>query len=103
MKKSTLAVSIMLFAVARAASTQTPRDTATCYRLAYASNGRDNPSELFAEYVEVQTAHDRIARSGMGPDKSQDFWRMFLVGGTWERRVDTLIVHFTNGFSGVDY
>jgi hypothetical protein len=28
---------------------------------------------------------------------------MFLTGATWERNADTLLLHFTNGFSGVLY
>lgn len=103
MNSRALLVTIMLFWTARPAFTQSPPDTSVCYRLAYTSGGRDDLSKLFAEYIEVQTAHDRIARSGMGPGKSLQFWRMFLIGGTWDQSKDTLIVHFTNGFSGVRY
>jgi len=103
MSSRALVVTIALLATVRSAFTQSPPDTSVCYRLAYPSGGRDDPSELFADYIEIQTAHDRIARSGMGPGKSLRFWRMFLIGGTWDRSKDTLIVHFTNGFSGVRY
>ena len=94
---------IALFATAGSAFAQSPRDTAVCYRLAYPSAGHNDPIQLFAEYIEIQTAHDKIARSGVGRGSSLQFWRMFLTGGTWEQRADTLIVHFTNGFSGVRY
>ena len=103
MSRRALVLLIALFAIGRSAFTQSAPDTSVCYRLAYRSGGREDPSQLFAEYIEVQTAHDRIARSGMGPGKSLEFWRMFLNGGTWEQSKDTLFVHFTNGFSGVRY
>src|SRR5438477_10164176 len=103
MSSRALMLTIALFAMVRSTFTQSPPDTAVCYRLAYGSERRDDAGQLFAEYIEVQTAHDRIARSGVGPDKSQEVWRMFLVGRTWDRRADTLIVHFTNGFRGILY
>src|SRR6266576_4426779 len=103
MRCRTIVLVIALLATVRSAFTQSPPDTAVCYRLAYPIAGHDDPSQLFAEYIEIQTAHDRIARSGVGKGKSLQCWRMFLTGGTWEHSKDTLIVHFTNGFSGVRY
>jgi hypothetical protein len=91
----------LLLTAGRSALAQNTPDTATCYRLAYV--GDRAAGNNFAEYVAVHTAHDSVIRSGMGPDKRQDFWRMFLIGATWERHQDTLILNFTNGFSGVLY
>src|SRR6266480_837597 len=67
MSRRALVLLIALFAIGRSAFTQRAPDSSVCYRLAYRSGGREDPSQLFAEYIEVQTAHDRIARSGMGP------------------------------------
>jgi hypothetical protein len=92
----------LLLAAPRLAWGHTARDTVSCYRLFYGA-GEDHPDQLFAEYVAVHSAHDSVVRSGMGPDKPERFWRMFLVGATWEQHRDTLILHFTNGFSGVLY
>lgn len=96
---------LVLFAGVRiAAPAQEPHSqTVTCYHLSYRASGQDDPAQLFAEYVAVHNAPDHLVRSGMGPTRPQDFWRMFLVGGTWDQRGDTLSLHFTNGFSGVLY
>ena len=103
MNSRLLALTMALVSSPRSAITQSAADTSVCYRLSYPGEDSDRTSESFAEYIEIQTAHDKIARSGVGPAKSQDFWRMFLIGGTWEREADTLIVDFTNGFSDVRY
>src|SRR2546425_865512 len=91
----------LLLTSGHSAFAQNTADTATCYRLVYV--GDRAAGNNFAEYVAVHTAHDSVIRSGMGPDKLQDFWRMFLIGASWQQHQDTLILNFTNGFSGVLY
>jgi hypothetical protein len=76
------------------------RDT-VCYRMAYAPTPGDDEGVPFADYVALDPGPDRVARSGT--EQPSGFWWMFLIGGSWQRRGDTLDVRFTNGFSGVRY
>ena len=88
-------------AVVHALSAQTAAPAEECYRLEYAPRDGEQPGDLFAGYVAL--AADSSVRSGMGPGQPQRFWNMFLVGGTWARRPDTLTLSFSNGFSSVEY
>jgi hypothetical protein len=73
--------------------------TSECYHLTYS----DTSGALLADYVALDLNPDREARSGVASGTRDDFWRMFLVGAKWERSRDTLHLHFTNGFSTVEY
>jgi hypothetical protein len=91
-----------LLAIGSLSAQNAVRDTAVCYHLTYPASA-DGASSGYAEYVAVDTAGDSVVRSGVGPGKSLEFWQMFLSGATWERHADTLLLHFSNGASGVLY
>lgn len=76
------------------------RDT-VCYRMAYAPVPHDSSGAVFADYLALDPGPDNVARSGT--ERPNNFWWMFVAGGSWQRRGDTLEVRFSNGFSGVRY
>ena len=82
-----------------AADAQQVHLTSECYRLTYA----DTSGALFADYIALDLNPDQETRSGVALGAPDDLWRMFLVGAKWERSRDTLHLHFTNGFSTVEY
>jgi hypothetical protein len=88
--------SVAMIASARA---QPAEPASICYHLTYG----DTAVASLADYIALDLNAEREARSGVGPGTPRDFWRMFLVGATWARSRDTLEVHFTDGFSSVNY
>jgi len=75
-----------------------------CYHFLYPDSARDSLPDRFAEFVLLKPGTDSGAvLSGVGKTHSRAFWRMFLLGGRWERQARHLVLHFTNGFSDVVY
>jgi hypothetical protein len=78
-----------------------------CYEFAYPDLSRTtrpapNADLLYAQFAMLQPGTD----SGgvrTGTAKRSQFWEMFLVGGRWVARRDSMQLRFSNGFSGVVY
>ncbi len=91
---------LLLHGVPAAAQFAAPEGS-VCYRLSYARAEPDRADTLFPDYVALEPEPDRLLSSGSDGAPSP-FWTMFLVGGRWSRSGDTLSLHFTNGFTGVE-
>ena len=75
-----------------------------CYLLLYGQSSADKPSQLFAQFVALEPGIDSgEVRSGPDRGDTTGFWRMFEVGGHWQRDSTDLVIRFSNGSSDVVY
>ena len=71
-----------------------------CYRLDYGASYPGDLSSRFATFIVLEPGTDSGSIRSGPPSR---FWEMFLVGGRWQREGTALVLHFSNGSSGVRY
>ena len=97
-----LAPAFTLLALTGSCSVRPPLriSSESCYRLDYGGSNSKDLRTRFAAFVLLEPGTDSGSIRSGPPSR---FWQMFLIGGRWRREGGALVLHFTNGFSGVRY